>query len=153
MYLLLEGWGLYIYILLAPSRCGYYGGFNAPLGNASSLVMWILMVFQRSAQLAFWLPALFIDRIEWLLYLRQRCSCFVCQGYFVSINDFVQRLDFVSPVSCPRGSMVVVTYHVDHRRWKVFMSCLWPLGFRSILNAQWRCHTHYGHVAHSNMWS
>ena len=91
MYLLLEGWGLYIYILLAPSRCGCYGGFNAPLSNASSPVMWILMVFQRSTQLAFWLPALFIDRIEWLLYLHQRCSCFVCQDYFISINDFVQE--------------------------------------------------------------
>ena len=57
----------YIYILLVPSRCGCYGGFNAPLSNATSPVMWILMVFQRSTQLAFWLSALFIDQIEWLL--------------------------------------------------------------------------------------
>ena len=51
MYLLLEVWGLYIYILLAPSRYGCYGDFNAPLGNASPSVMWTLMGFQRSAQL------------------------------------------------------------------------------------------------------
>ena len=44
-------------------------------------------------------------------------SCFICQGDFISINDFV------SPISYPLGSVVIVMCHDDHRRSKVFMSC------------------------------
>jgi len=35
MCLMLVLGGLYIYIPVAPSRCGCYGGFNASFGNAS----------------------------------------------------------------------------------------------------------------------
>ena len=57
---------------------------------------------------------------------------------------------FVSTISCPPASMVVTTHHDDHRRWKVFLSCPWLLGFRSELNAQWRRYTQHGHLAHDD---
>ena len=39
LYLMLVLGGLYIYIPVAPSRCGCYGGFNASFGNASWSMM------------------------------------------------------------------------------------------------------------------
>ena len=39
MYLMLVLGGLYIYIPVAPSRCGCYGGFNPSFGNT----LWSIM--------------------------------------------------------------------------------------------------------------
>ena len=46
--------------------------------------------------------------------------------------------------------MVVTTRYVDHRRWKVFLSCPWLLGFCSKLNPQWRRYTQRGCLAHDD---
>ena len=61
-------------------------------------------------------------------------------------------VDFVIPISCPRilwSSWHVMTTIED----KMFLDCKRLLGFRAVLNVQWRRRTRCGHVARADWWS
>ena len=71
---------------------------------------------------------------HWMLLLMTRLCLFVlCQGGRVYLMRSSKEGEFVGPISCPPGSVVIVVCHDDHQKMKGFLSKHGSWGFASHL--------------------
>ena len=88
-----------------------------------------------------------------LLLMALLCSFVSCQGGRVHLIRLSKEVEFVSPINCPSGFVVIMMCHDDHQKMNGFLTRLGSWDFALHLMRGGGATRVRGHVASSDKWS